>query len=218
MPPEVPDGQLPVHRTNGEIVQLSGEDGVLLGMFSSVGVATAIVAEASRSGIAFELVRNGSRGAFWLDPLIETWDGERRRAFGPVGRADVAGLFEAGFPGPCEHPLALGDPAEIEWLKNQQRVTFARAGVTDPLSIKDYEAFDGFVGLRNALEMSGQEIGDSGLVRAEISRVSSRIEELVKAIEDPSAALSATMRANREYGELKSYIKGLRFSLGEIDV
>ena len=65
---------------------------------------------------------------------------------------------------------------------------------------------------------SGKEIEGSDLVRAEISRVSSRIEDLVKAIEDPSAGLSSSMRANREYSELKSYIKGLRFSLGEIDV
>ncbi len=70
----------------------------------------------------------------------------------------------------------------------------------------------------SGLAMSGKEIGDSDLVRVEISRVSSQIEELVIAIEDPTASLSNTMRANREYAELKSYLKGLRFSLGEIDV
>ena len=67
-------------------------------------------------------------------------------------------------------------------------------------------------------ETSGNEIADSDLVRVEISRVSSRIEELVIAIEDPTASLSRTMRANRDYAEVKSYLKGLRFSLGEIDV
>ncbi len=130
-------------------------------------VVGAIVAEASRSGIAFELVRSGSRGAYWLEPMIETDDGERRRAYGPVSREDVAGLFNAGFPGPCEHPLLIGDPADIGWLRDQTRVTFGRAGLTDPLSIEDYEANRGFAGLRRALEMSPQaivdEVKESGL-------------------------------------------------------
>jgi len=124
-------------------------------------VVEAIVTEASRSGIPFELVRNGSRAAYWLEPLVEVEDENGRRAFGPVRVADVPGLFEGGFPGPCTHPLALGDPAEIPWLKNQTRITFARAGVGDPLSIEDYEAQGGFTGLRKALEMDGQAIVDA---------------------------------------------------------
>jgi formate dehydrogenase iron-sulfur subunit len=123
-------------------------------------VVEAIIMEAARSGIPFELVRSGSRGAYWLEPLVEVEDEHGRRAFGPVSPADVPGLFNAGFPGPCQHPLAQGDPAEIAWLGDQQRVTFARAGLTDPLSIKDYEAHGGFKGLRKALGMSGQAIVD----------------------------------------------------------
>jgi formate dehydrogenase iron-sulfur subunit len=124
-------------------------------------VVTAIVAEAARSGIPFELIRNGSRGAYWLEPLVEVENEHGRRAFGSVARADVAGLFAAGFPGPCEHPLALGDPNNIPWLAKQSRVTFARAGLTDPLSLDDYAAKGGWRGLQKALAMPPQAIVDA---------------------------------------------------------
>lgn len=123
-------------------------------------VATAIVAEASRSGIPFELVRNGSRGAYWLETLVEVDDGQTRQSFGPVSKEDISGLFAAGFPGPCDHPLALGDPDALPWLKGQQRVTFARAGRIDPLSLDDYCAHGGYAGLERALGMTPQAIVD----------------------------------------------------------
>jgi formate dehydrogenase iron-sulfur subunit len=123
-------------------------------------VAAAIATLAEQRGIELELVRNGSRGAFWLEPLVEVESAAGRMAFGPVDPAAVPGLFEAGFPGDAEHPLALGEVTKIGWLASQQRLTFARAGWTDPLSLEDYQSRGGYAGLTRALAMSGQQIVD----------------------------------------------------------
>ena len=131
-------------------------------------VAAAIAEQAAETGIDVEVIRNGSRGAFWLEPLVEveTADGERR-LFGPVKSSDVSELFESGFPGDSNHDLALGGADEIAWFERQEQLTFARAGLTDPLSIEDYEKLDGFSGLHKALDMEPQaivdEVKESGL-------------------------------------------------------
>jgi len=124
-------------------------------------VAKAIVAEAQARNIDITLVRNGSRGAFWLEPLVEVETVAGRMAFGPVTERDVARLFAAGFPGRCDDALALGPPQEIPWLRDQQRLTFARAGLNDPLSIDEFRSFGGFDGLEKALEMQPQAIVDA---------------------------------------------------------
>ncbi len=130
-------------------------------------VAQAIVAEAGKRGIAIQLVRNGSRGMFWLEPLVEVELGDTRVAYGPVDEADVASLFDANFTTGGPHRLALGKTEDIPFLKNQERLTFARIGITDPLSIDDYIAHEGFAGLKRALQMSEEQIvqavTDSGL-------------------------------------------------------
>src|SRR5258706_13673014 len=90
------------------------------------------------------IVRNGSRGMFWLEPLVEVATASGRIAYGPVAASDVAGLFEAGFTEGGAHPLRLGPTEEIPYLKNQERLTFARVGITDPLSLLDYEAHGGW--------------------------------------------------------------------------
>jgi formate dehydrogenase iron-sulfur subunit len=123
-------------------------------------VAAAAVACAARRGERIELVRNGSRGAYALEPLVEYEDQHGRRGFGPVSPADIDGLFEAGFPQAGGHPLALGDVEELPWLARQTRITFARAGVADPLSLEDYQAQGGLRGLRHALAGTPQEIVD----------------------------------------------------------
>ena len=123
-------------------------------------VATAIVAEADSRNIDIELVRNGSRGAFWLEPLVEVDVGSDRMAFGPVQVGDIPGLFDSGFPLAAEHSLALGAIGDIHWLASQQRLTFERAGVIDPLSLEDYRSEGGYQGLARALDMSAQEIVD----------------------------------------------------------
>ncbi|RXZ36963.1 formate dehydrogenase beta subunit [Oxalobacteraceae bacterium CAVE-383] len=130
-------------------------------------VAAAIAAEAQRRGIDIELIRNGSRGMFWLEPLVEVETAAGRVAYGPVTPEDVAGLFDAGLADGGKHALAHGLTEEMPYLKNQERVTFARIGVTDPLSMNDYLAHEGYAGLKRALAMAPaeivQEVLDSGL-------------------------------------------------------
>ena len=121
-------------------------------------VALAIAAQAAGRGSAIELVRNGSRGLSWLEPLVEVATPAGRVAYGPVTVADVPGLLDAGFLAGADHPLALGLTDEIPYLKKQERLTFARVGVTDPLSLADYTAHGGFAGLRAALALTPGEI------------------------------------------------------------
>ena len=118
-------------------------------------VAAAVKAEAAKRGIDVTIVRNGSRGMVWLEPLVEVETDKGRVAFGPVTESDVAGLFDAGFGA---HLLAQGLTEHIPFLKSQTRLTFQRCGVIDPLSLGDYEAHGGLVGLRRALAMTGPEI------------------------------------------------------------
>ena len=129
--------------------------------------AQAIVAEAAKRGVAIELVRNGSRGMFYLEPMVEVETASGRVAYAPVTPKDVASLFDADFLNAGEHVLKLGLTEEIPYLKQQQRLTFARVGITDPVSLDDYIAHDGYKGLKNALKLSGAEIvktvTDSGL-------------------------------------------------------
>ncbi|MGH8355428.1 MAG: formate dehydrogenase, partial [Pseudomonas sp.] len=130
-------------------------------------VARAIAAEAQARNIELRLVRNGSRGLFWLEPLVEVATPAGRLAYGPVKAKDVPGLFAAGFLQGGAHPLGLGPTEEIDYLKRQERLTFARAGITDPLSLADYLAHDGYRGLRRALQMEPAaivaEVLESGL-------------------------------------------------------
>ena len=124
------------------------------------GVAVELAAQASVRGIEIELVRNGSRGAFWLEPLVEVSTGEGRQGFGPVSVEDVADLFDAGFPGDCDHPKAVGRVDELPWFARQERLTFKRAGIIDPVSLDDYRAHGGYLGFDRALGMSQQAIID----------------------------------------------------------
>jgi formate dehydrogenase iron-sulfur subunit len=130
-------------------------------------VADAIAAEAKRRGAPVEIVRNGSRGLYWLEPLVEVVVDGTRVAYGPVAAADVPGLFDAKFLSGGEHALAQGPTEKIEYLAKQTRLTFARVGIVDPLSLDDYRAHGGYRGLANALKMTGGEIvatvTDSGL-------------------------------------------------------
>ena len=130
-------------------------------------VAQRIASEAEVRGIEVAVIRNGSRGLFWLEPMIEVATPQGRIAYGPVEPGDVPALFDAGFLAGAAHAKCLGPTEEIAYLKNQERLTFARMGITDPLSIADYEAHEGFAGLRRALAMAPSEIVqqvlDSGL-------------------------------------------------------
>ncbi|ESS73765.1 NADP-reducing hydrogenase subunit HndC [Methyloglobulus morosus KoM1] len=130
-------------------------------------VVKAICAEAVKREVDIQLVRNGSRGLFWLEPLVEVSTDTGRAAYGPVQVKDVTGLFDADFLTGGAHPLALGLTEGIPYLKRQERLTFARVGITAPVNLDDYLAHDGYRGLKNALGMSGADIvkhvTDSGL-------------------------------------------------------
>ena len=127
-------------------------------------VAAAVRAEAARRGLDVTVVRNGSRGMIWLEPLLEVATDKGRVAFGPVAPGDVAGLFDAAFGA---HDKALGLTEDLPWMKAQTRLTFARCGVIDPLSLDEYQAHGGLTGLRRALGMTPDaivaEVTDSGL-------------------------------------------------------
>ena len=114
-----------------------------------------------------QIVRNGSRGALWLETLVEIETPAGRIAYGPVAVDDVQSLFDADFLNGGPHPLALGLTDEIEWLASQERVTFARVGIIDPLSLSEYQAHGGLIGLRTALKLSSEaiinEVTESGL-------------------------------------------------------
>jgi len=123
-------------------------------------VAAAIERQAARSGAAVEVVRNGSRGMMWLEPLVEVVTAQGRVAYGPVTPDDVEGLFAAGFLNGAAHELGLGPTDQIAWLAEQDRLTFSRVGVIDPLSPRDYEAHGGLFALRRALTMTPEQICD----------------------------------------------------------
>ena len=113
------------------------------------------------------VVRTGSRGLFWLEPMIEVETGSGRIAYGPVTAADIPSLLEAGLLQGGPHRLRLGKPEEIPFLARQTRFTFARCGVVDPLSIEDYRAQGGLKGLRRAMEIGPaaiiEQVTKSGL-------------------------------------------------------
>jgi len=117
-------------------------------------VAAALAAEAARRGVGIELVRNGSRGLFWLEPLVEVETDRGRMAYGPVMASGVPQLWDAGFLQGGAHPLQLGLTEEIAFFKNQERLTFARVGLTDPVSLQDYLDHGGYRGLEAALAAS----------------------------------------------------------------
>ena len=107
-----------------------------------------------------EPVRNGSRGLFWLEPLLEVDTEDGRIGFGPVTNKDIPGILDALETDASIHHLYLGQVEKIEYLASQQRLTYARAGQGDPVCLDNYQTLNGFVGLSNALQMDGQQIVD----------------------------------------------------------
>ncbi len=130
-------------------------------------VAKTIAEIASERGKEVTLVRTGSRGMFFLEPLVEVETPAGRIAYGPVAPRDVASLFHADFLAGGAHPLRIGRPEEHPFLARQTRLTFARCGITDPLSLEDYAAHDGWRGLKRALAIGPAaivtEVTQSGL-------------------------------------------------------
>ncbi|KXG83686.1 formate dehydrogenase beta subunit [Pseudomonas mosselii] len=130
-------------------------------------VAEAFTREATQRRLPLHIKRTSSRGLYWLEPLVELDTAQGRVGFGPVTPEDVPGLLDALAGDPGSHALALGPVEAIPYLKSQQRLLFARAGITRPLSLDDYHANGGFDGLRQATLLDGDEVVaavlDSGL-------------------------------------------------------
>ncbi|MGJ7042957.1 formate dehydrogenase iron-sulfur subunit [Shinella sp. BE166] len=130
-------------------------------------VAKALSREAETRKLDITIVRNGSRGMHWLEPLVEVETAQGRIAYGPVKPSDIASLLDAGLIEGKAHPLCLGGTEEIPFLKNQTRLTFARCGVIDPVSLDHYKAHGGLKGLENAIAMAPadvvKQVTDSGL-------------------------------------------------------
>ena len=142
-------------------VYVPGDSGALA--VGAEQVAAAIRAEAERRGQPVEIVRNGSRGLYWLEPLVEVATAGGRVGYGPARPADAAAILDLA----PHHPSFLGRVEDIPYLAHQERLTFAFCGIIDPLSLADYEAHGGLAGLRRALAMAPAEIVetvvDSGL-------------------------------------------------------
>jgi formate dehydrogenase iron-sulfur subunit len=130
-------------------------------------VALALRDESTRLGIEIEIVRTGSRGLFWLEPMVEVETPGGRIAFGPVAARDVPGLLGGGLPIGPGHPLCLGRPEDLPFLKRQTRLTFARCGIVDPLSLADWRVHGGGRGFERARSLGPaktlEEVTRSGL-------------------------------------------------------
>ncbi|MBK5300526.1 NADH-quinone oxidoreductase subunit L [Erwinia sp. TH29] len=130
-------------------------------------VAVTLASQARERNLPLDLQRTSSRGLYWLEPLLEVDSPQGRIGFGPLTAADVPSVLDALQGESSDHPLALGLVEELPYLKTQQRLLFARAGITQPLSLEDYRAHGGFEGLTQAIAQGGEQtataVFDSGL-------------------------------------------------------
>ena len=130
-------------------------------------LAHAFAAEAKKRALDVTIVRTGSRGLLFLDPLVEVEHAGRRIGYANVAAADVVGLFDAHVLSGGAHALCIGPVDDHPLMKRQTRFTFARCGIVDPLSLDDYRAAGGFNGLERAMALgaaaSVEEVIASGL-------------------------------------------------------
>ena len=124
-------------------------------------VAIEIARQSKASGADIRLIRNGSWGATWLEPLVEVEVGDQRIAYGNVEPGDVAGLFASGFLEGGQHDKRIGPTNEIPYLINQDRWTFWRCGLVEPLNLEDFLAHQGFKAFEKAVEMGPQAVIDT---------------------------------------------------------
>src|SRR5271154_5349374 len=129
-------------------------------------IAAAFKTSASKRKINIEIIRNGSRGMHWLEPMTEVATAKGRIAYGPVALADVDSVLGAMINNGADHKLRVGVPEDHPFLKKQTRLTFARCGIVDPRSLEDYKAHGGCQGLAEGLANPAaivEEITQSGL-------------------------------------------------------
>jgi formate dehydrogenase iron-sulfur subunit len=135
-------------------------DAVALGLGAD-RVASAVARSAEARGLDIRIVRTGSRGMLWLEPLVEVATPEGRMAYGPVRPGDVESLFDAGLAEGGAHRLRIGRPEEHPYLARQQRLTFGRCGIVDPVSVEDYRTHGGYRGLEKALAVEPVAVVDA---------------------------------------------------------
>lgn len=121
-------------------------------------VAARLEEAALARGHVIEVIRNGSRGMLWLEPFVEVETPEGRVGYGPVTPGDVEALLDAGVLQGNSHSLGHGLVEQMPWLATQQRLTFARVGVIDPLDLDEYRRLGGLVGLERALAKPVEEV------------------------------------------------------------
>jgi formate dehydrogenase iron-sulfur subunit len=121
-------------------------------------VARKLQTEIETRNLDARIIRNGSRGLYWLEPMVEVETPNGRVAYGPVKASDVTALLDNGIAEGRVHPLWLGLTDQLPFLAKQTRLTFARCGIIDPVSLQDYRAHDGMKGLENALKLAPAEI------------------------------------------------------------
>ncbi|MCO5146214.1 MAG: NADH-quinone oxidoreductase subunit NuoF [Aquamicrobium sp.] len=139
------------------VIYISADSGAMA--LGAGRVARAFEEELFRRGIDAKIVRNGSRGLYFLEPMVEVETASGRFAYGPVRARDAAELLDAGLlDGGARHPLSLGETEKIPFLARQTRLTFARCGVIDPLSLDAYRAHGGLAGLEKAVAMAPADI------------------------------------------------------------
>jgi len=146
-------------------IYIPGDSGALA--LGAEKVAKAVRAELAERGIEAKIVRNGSRGAYFLEPMVEVATEKGRVAYGPVKPSDVKSLFDGGFLTGGHHKRWLGAPDKIPFIARQTRLTFARCGINDPLSLDAYKSLGGLKGLQNAVAMAPadvvKQVTESGL-------------------------------------------------------
>ena len=146
-------------------IYIPGDSGALA--LGAEKVAKTIAKELAERGIEAKIVRNGSRGAYFLEPMVEVATEKGRVAYGPVKPSDVKSLFDSGFLTGGHHKRWLGAPDKIPFIAKQTRLTFARCGINDPLSLDAYKSLGGLKGLQNAVAMAPldivKQVTDSGL-------------------------------------------------------
>lgn len=116
-------------------------------------IIKALQETAKSQGKDIEIIRNGSRGMVWLEPLVEVdhEDGQGRVGYGNFTPENAENLLN----GKLE---SLGNVEDIPFFAKQTRLTFQRCGVIEALSLDDYKANGGIAGLKRALAMSEEEI------------------------------------------------------------
>ena len=127
---------------------------------SAVAVGADEVAVALADYVGVDVVRTGSRGMLWLEPLVEVETPDGRVGYPNVTPGVVAGLLDEGLRSGATVGGSIGVVDEYPWLSRQRRVSFARVGVIEPTSIADYEAHGGWRGVRRALELDPAAVVD----------------------------------------------------------